>query len=511
MNELWEISVARIFISYTAREPDQTLGIAFYKALKSCHHVFFAQDELRWGQNWEERIIEELETCDYFLVLLSKHAIVSQMVAGEVRKARNRFQKEGKPAILPLRMNLPFDFAGDYELNSYLHRIQQRTWSSPEDTKGAIDALLELVNAGKVPDLLPETDDAVPKVMAPDTKSCRPLPAVPPSSQVVFTSPFYVERSVDQMAMDCLLEDYTLIRIKAPRQYGKTSLLSRLIHHAEANHYHVVSWNLQRVDTRVFEDLRLFLGQFCAHTARCLKNDARVQDHIYDDSFISLKELCTDFFLECILADLDKPLLITLDEADLIFEHEAVFRDFFGLLRSWHEGSKTDALLAKLKLIIVYSTEPYISMDVNQSPFENVGCDAELKAFTQTEILSLARKYGLPWEREEVDRLMAMIGGHPYLVRVSLYEIASGHFNPDELLAAAPLETGPFSDHLRRHSFYLKDEPELAKTMKLVLDHKPCTDESAFYRLKAVGLVDGEFPRGRLSLNIYRQFLEKRL
>ena len=159
--------MARVFISYTARQPDQSLGKALYNALKDQHHVFFAEGELRWGQNWEDRIIEELKACDYFLVLLSEQSIASEMVSGEVRKARNRLRQEGKPVIFPLRLNLPFDLTEDYELNSYLHRIQQKTWSSPDDTPGIVAELQHLIGSGEVPELLPEDTEPAAKASGP--------------------------------------------------------------------------------------------------------------------------------------------------------------------------------------------------------------------------------------------------------------------------------------------------------------------------------------------------------
>jgi hypothetical protein len=57
-----------------------------------------------------------------------------------------------------------------------------------------------------------------------------------PTGQVPLDSIYYVKRE-DSKAHAMLHAPYSLIRIKAPRQFGKTSLLSRLLHEAKAHQY----------------------------------------------------------------------------------------------------------------------------------------------------------------------------------------------------------------------------------------------------------------------------------
>ena len=52
------------------------------------------------------------------------------------------------------------------------------------------------------------------------------------------------------------------------------------------------------------------------------------------------KDKCNAYFEECLLEDLDRPLVLGLDEADLVFPHPGIADDFFALVRSWYESAR---------------------------------------------------------------------------------------------------------------------------------------------------------------------------
>jgi len=69
--------------------------------------------------------------------------------------------------------------------------------------------------------------------------------------------------------------------------------------------------------------------------------------------------------------------------------------------------------MAKLRLIVLHSTEIYIPLKLTESPF-NVGLPLQLPYFTEEQILALAQRHGLDWtDSPDAERLMAMVGGHP--------------------------------------------------------------------------------------------------
>ena len=84
-----------------------------------------------------------------------------------------------------------------------------------------------------------------------------------------------------------------------------------------------------------------------------------------------------------------------------------------------------------------------------QSQF-NIGLPIELPELSQAQVQSLVQLHDLDWSEEQVERLMAMVGEHPYLVRRALYQIARGRMTLEELLQVDPTEARAYGAHLRR-------------------------------------------------------------
>lgn len=77
----------------------------------------------------------------------------------------------------------------------------------------------------------------------------------------------------------------------------------------------------------------------------------------------------------------------------------------------------------KLRLIVVDSTEIYVPLQLNQSPF-NVGLPIQLAKFSLDQVQQLAQRYGLDWKDGEARQLMALVGGHLALVDIALYHLS---------------------------------------------------------------------------------------
>ena len=216
---------------------------------------------------------------------------------------------------------------------------------------------------------------------------------------------------------------------------------------------------------------------------------------------------CTAYFEDYLLPAAGSPLVLGLDEVDRVFEHPKIAEDFFGLLRAWHEEGKNGEVWKKLRLVVVHSTEVYIPMNVNQSPF-NVGLPVELPEFNRQQVLDLAHRHRLDWGAGEVEPLMAMVGGHPYLVRLALYHIARGDMTLPELLRQAPTEAGLYRDHLRRFLWLIQQNPQLVEAFKQVagaagsLPLEPILS----FKLHSIGFVNLEENEVSLRCDLYRQY-----
>ncbi|MCP4698796.1 MAG: TIR domain-containing protein [Gammaproteobacteria bacterium] len=504
--------MANVFISYTQREPDYSLAKTFFKSLKDAGHTpFLASESIRIGEDWPIRIKNALEQSDYFLLFLSAQSLHSDMVTEEVCKARALQQTRSctKPVMLPIRVNLPFDADTNYDLAGYLNRIQQRLWHSEADTAKIIAEILSIIKQGTQPELL---DEAAVQVRSSGLRDVPPpnAPLELPEGQVRLDSPFYISRSSDADCLNEILKPGALVRIKAPRQFGKTSLLSRLIQHAKANKHHIVSLSLQLLDEASIANLETFLKQLCLTTARKLKLLPNMEEYWVE--YEAVKMRCSTYFEEYILEETDAPVVLALDEADRLFSYKQVSDDFFGLLRFWHEQSKVSPLWEKLKLIVVHSTEPYLGItNINQSPFYNVGLEGKLAEFDASEIGSLVEQHGLKLNQQEINQLIELVGGHPYLIRRALYELAHTHITLQEFIKIAPTNEGPFSDHLRRNLLNLSTNSELAKAMHQIAKDRYYKDAFICYRLEAAGLIKGEFPDVRPRCELYTRYFQNRL
>ena len=87
---------------------------------------------------------------------------------------------------------------------------------------------------------------------------------------------------------------------------------------------------------------------------------------------------------------------------------------------------------------------------------------------------------------------MAMVGGHPYLIRLALYHIAQQDLTLAQLLQSAPTDAGIFGEHLRRHLWNLQQHPELAKAFEqVIMSENPVALKSILaFKLNGMGLVN---------------------
>ena len=208
---------------------------------------------------------------------------------------------------------------------------------------------------------------------------------------------------------------------------------------------------------------------------------------------------------------------------DKLFENLKVAREFFGMIRAWHEMAKDDELWQKLRIVLVHSTEHYVALDVNQSPFTNVGLGVKLEEITPEQVKQLALDHGLDWSDADNAELMRMVGGHPHLVRVALYALAAEGVALRELLREAPTDGGRYRDHLLRLYWIVMEQPELADAMRaLVCDERPARlrPEHGF-KLESLGLAKrcapGDDCHGLggdefvVGYDLYRKYFRSRL
>lgn len=333
---------------------------------------------------------------------------------------------------------------------------------------------------------------------------------------------FYVDRHpIEQRCAQEILQPGALIRIQAPKQMGKTSLLYRLLEHGRAHHYKTLRLSCQEATTESFTDLNSFLRWLCRSAARKLKQTPNLEQY-WDDDLSFAKSNCTEYFENYLLSNINTPIILGLDDIERVFAYPQIAQDFFPLLRVWHEEANEIDIWQNLRLIVVHSTEVYVPLDINQSPF-NVGLPIYLPELKLEQIQELALRYGLNWAdgnmgEEALRPLMEMVGGHPYLIQLALYHIWENQqqkplVNLNNILRDAPTDAGIYGSHLRRLWETLNSSPSLCSAMKKVVsnDQPVAISPLAAYKLQSMGLIKlaGNLVTTRYKL--YQDYFRSRL
>jgi transcriptional regulator with XRE-family HTH domain len=472
------------------------------------HEVFFINNSS------ESR--SYLKRCDYLLLLISEESAASEMVLEQVQLAKELHNLTArKPAILPIfvEVNTPLSF----DLLSYLAGIQPWLWRGAGDSFKLLSQILTIIKEGRT-SLTADHELAVEWHAITSTKQSiiQPLPAAAPElpgGQVELTSCFYIDRPpIESRCYETIAQPGALIRIKAPRQMGKTSLMARILHHAEQQGSRTVALSFQLANRKIFANSDTFLQWFCASIGQELGMLEQLPKCWQLADLIGSNQCCKAYFEQYLLSESSRPLTLGLDESDRLFESPEIADDFFGLLRALHEEAKRRDIWKKFRLVVVHSTEVYIPLDVNKSPF-NVGLPIELPEFDSPQVQELAARHGINWSATEVAELMALVGGHPYLVRLAMYRMARQDVTLNQLLNSATTEAGIYSDHLRRHLWNLEKYPELIEAMREVSSvSKPVRLrlELAF-KLNSMGLVKLEGNYCSARCNLYQEYFRDRL
>jgi AAA-like domain len=136
-----------------------------------------------------------------------------------------------------------------------------------------------------------------------------------------------------------------------------------------------------------------------------------------------------------------------------------------------------------------------------------------LPEFTLEQIADLAQRHELRLSRAQVEQLMVLVGGHPYLVRVALYELARGRLSLTQFLPVAPTEEGPYADHLRRHWANLTAKQNLWQAFQQVIaaQQPVLVGGDERFQLRSMGLVRFRGNQVEPLCELYRSYFQNRL
>ena len=344
-----------------------------------------------------------------------------------------------------------------------------------------------------------------------------------PGGSLPLDSPLYINRSqIEELAYAKIRQPRCLLRISAPKQMGKSSLLNRILAHGQAIGYKTVYLNFQEADSVIFADLDKFLRWFCTNISKRLNLNPMLDD--YWDEDMGSKVSCKIYFQSYLLKRIDSPVVLALDELDRVLTHHSIAADFLQMLRAWHEWTPQVETWQKLRIVLVYSTDIFIPLKI-YLPALDIGLFINLPHFTLEQVQELARCYGLDWwsDHSKIQQLMAMVGGHPYLLSLAFYHLHRSEMTLAELLLAAPTPAGIYSSYLRRLLAMLLGEVQLLSAMQRVVTaqqsvgierinhHGAAVCAVTAYQLENLGLVQLDGHHVKPTCDLYRLYFRSQL
>lgn len=324
----------------------------------------------------------------------------------------------------------------------------------------------------------------------------------------------YVERSpIESICYEMLMQPGALIRIKAPSLMGKTLLLNRLLAQMTQQHYRAVYLSFELADRNShFTNLNRLMRWFCSNLSRELKVQNQLNEY-WDEDGIGAKMSCTSYFEECLLTQSETPLVLLLDNVDLLFPYPEVCEDFFGLLRSWYEKARSRPYWKQLRLVLAHATDVYVRLNIHHSPF-NVGVPIELAEFTVEQVAMMARQHGLDSKPALTKPLVDLVGGHPYLLAQAFSYLKNNpSVSVQGLVTSATAEGGIYSAHLRMLWLNLQNQPNLMAAFKQIIAEPGAVqlEPMVTYQLQQMGLIKFVGDKAEARCALYQQYFSRYL
>lgn len=326
-------------------------------------------------------------------------------------------------------------------------------------------------------------------------------------------TPIYIDRPpLESKYFQEIQEQGALLRIRAPQKMGKTLLLEKVIQKGIHQGFQAVTIDFRLIEKPILQDLKSFYQWVCVNVAEELELDAHLKQRWSDSR--GLNSNFSRYFESYILPQLDVPLILGLDNVDILFDEKDVSTEFFKVLRWMHESSKRHgraaAMWRQLRVVLVYSTQDYPKNDLNHSPFNNVGFSRELAQFGLAQTQTCAQSYALnvDSDAQDLESFHQLLAGHPYLIQEALAYMNEHKVNLSKFLDIAVTNKSPFRAYLSALLASLRRNKELSQAFKSVLlSNTPVPVHSPYdFQLESMGLIKLEVDGWQIANGLYSKF-----
>lgn len=444
------------------------------------------EGSIEWTSATESRI----RAADAVVVILSSASASSEMLLYEVETAIDERRKRGRPFLVTVKIGASESIMGP--IGAWLNEVHTVTWSSPADDTEVLKQVTHAIQTSST-------------VLGPDHHLEPAGGAVPPDSA------FYVRRDSDEEVSNAIRARESLILIRGPRQFGKTSLIGQGVKLVDELGWRCVSTDFQMISSAQLSDAERFSRMLAATMARQL---GIKYDFEEDWQEVFGPNMNLSNFMRDMIASLDTPLVWFMDEADRLF-YASFSSSFFSLVRSWHNSRATDPRgpWGRFTIVLSYATEARLFIrDMNQSPF-NVGRHVTMQSFRLEEVAFLNERYGSPVKQwPDMEALHHLVAGQPFLIRSALDLLVSGSIDLPTLIATADEEDGPFGDHLKRLLIAVSRFPNVLHAMKSSLGLEEHADPESVARLIAAGVLRNDENGQAVPLcDLYSRYLKQQI
>ncbi|MEM7063932.1 MAG: AAA-like domain-containing protein [Cyanobacteria bacterium P01_B01_bin.77] len=308
-----------LFFSYSHKDEPLRDELAKHLSLLQRQGVLstWHDRQIAAGDEWAKQIDQHLDQADIILLLISPDFLASDYCYDiELTRAMERHHR-GDAVVIPVILR-PVDWqsAGFAALQALPKNAQPViTWEHQDEAFLDVARGIRRVAEQRAQALPSPRSDRADQ-QAPEQAAQEQIPEqVPaqaiaplelPDGQVPLGSPFYVQRP--PIEADCyeeVVKPSALIRIKAPRQVGKSSLLARILAHAENQGYRTVHLSFQEAEEDFFETLDGLLRWLCASIANALSLPAQL-DRFWAEP-LAKKQKCGNYLQDYIFPQVNAP------------------------------------------------------------------------------------------------------------------------------------------------------------------------------------------------------------
>ena len=449
-----------VFISYSSEDKStaETIREALENASLGC---WIAPRDITPGRKYAEAILDGIDQCKVFLLVLTEFANASPQVEMEVNLAVNK-----NKLILSFKLDQgKLSKSLEYYLGNR-HWLEASNPPGKQHNQALISAVRRLLSPGESEPGLPpmgKEEQVTPTTPRVPEEKKRTAPV--PSNPFTFGNPikeperFHGRKAEIRQILNRLLSSaHESTSIIGERRIGKTSLLNYLSNPETAKVLGLApdQFCLVYVDFQGLTDItpQRFWQRVLGKIARSICDDSLkpVIESVIKQNKFDLFDL-EDVFEKS--QDRGLTVVLFMDEFEYVTQNQNFTSDFFGGLRALaiHHGVALVPATRRELADLCHSEE------IKGSPFFNIFANVVLRPFSRAEVDelldSVSQESGQSLDRADRDFIWSLGGGYPLFVQMAGYYLVESRLQNLARKDLAKFVTDNFIQQADSHYTYL--------------------------------------------------------